>query len=162
MNLGENIYKLRTEKNMSQGDLADALEVSRQSVSKWENNSAVPEVEKLIRLAQIFNVSIDELITGQAAEHFSRKATPAPTKTLIGISLLCCCIVSATLFLIFSLYIWIGLITIPLGIISAVCLAPNERFLRLTLFCIGIVLFAVILFFALLLIFNLYGILIHV
>ena len=36
MNLGENIYRLRTEKNMSQGDLADALEVSRQSVSKWE------------------------------------------------------------------------------------------------------------------------------
>jgi hypothetical protein len=119
-------------------------------------------VEKLIRLAQIFNVSIDELITGQASEHSSQKATPVPTKTLIGISLLCCCVVSATLFLIFSLYIWIGLITIPLGIISAVCLAPNERFLRLTLFCIGIVLFAVILFFALLLIFNLYGILIHV
>ena len=35
MNLGENIYRFRTEKNMSQGDLADALEVSRQSVSKW-------------------------------------------------------------------------------------------------------------------------------
>lgn len=64
MNLGENIYRLRTEKNMSQGDLADALEVSRQSVSKWENNSAVPELDKVIRLSQIFEISIDELITG--------------------------------------------------------------------------------------------------
>lgn len=68
MNLGENIYKLRTEKNMSQGDLADALEVSRQSVSKWENNSAVPELDKLIKMAQIFGITIDELVTGEAKE----------------------------------------------------------------------------------------------
>lgn len=61
MNLGENIYKLRTGKNMSQGDLADALDVSRQSVSKWENNSATPELDKLIRMSQLFGVSLDEL-----------------------------------------------------------------------------------------------------
>jgi len=42
MSLGERIYKLRKEKNLSQGDLADMLGVSRQSISKWENNSAVP------------------------------------------------------------------------------------------------------------------------
>lgn len=68
MNLGENIYHLRTEKNMSQGDLADALEVSRQSVSKWENNSAVPELEKLVKMAELFGVTIDELVTGTAPE----------------------------------------------------------------------------------------------
>ena len=50
MNLGENIYHLRTGRNLSQGDLADALDVSRQSVSKWENNSATPELEKLIKI----------------------------------------------------------------------------------------------------------------
>ena len=65
------------------------------------------------------------------------------------------------LFLLFALYIWIGLITLPLGIISAVCLAPNERFLRLTLICVGIVLFAVILFFAIVLIFNMYSMMLH-
>lgn len=37
MNIGEKIYKLRTEKNLSQGDLAEIVEVSRQSVSKWES-----------------------------------------------------------------------------------------------------------------------------
>lgn len=160
MNLGENIYRLRTEKNMSQGDLADALEVSRQSVSKWENNSAVPELDKVIRLSQIFEISIDELITGHPPSQTIQNTIP-PTKTLIGIALLCCCVVSMVLFLLFALYIWIGLITLPLGIISAVCLAPNERFLRLTLICVGIVLFAVILFFAIVLIFNMYSMLLH-
>lgn len=74
MNLGENIYRLRTAKNMSQGDLADALEVSRQSVSKWENNSAVPELDKLVKMAQLFGVSLDELVTGERTE----EAAPPP------------------------------------------------------------------------------------
>ena len=65
MNLGENIYRFRAEKNLSQGDLADALDVSRQSVSKWENNAAVPELDKLIKMAQIFGITIDELISGK-------------------------------------------------------------------------------------------------
>lgn len=66
MNLGENIYRLRTQKNMSQGDLADALDVSRQSVSKWENNSATPELEKLIKMSELFGVTLDELVSGNA------------------------------------------------------------------------------------------------
>lgn len=65
MNLGENIYRLRTERNLSQGDFADALEVSRQSVSKWENNSAVPELEKLMKMAQLFGITLDELVKGE-------------------------------------------------------------------------------------------------
>lgn len=165
MTFGENIYRLRTEKNMSQGDLADVLEVSRQSVSKWENNSAVPELEKVVKMAQIFEITIDELITGQAPALSAPSSHPtiaAPsTKTLIGIALLCCAVISLVLFLLFSLHIWIGLITLPLGIISAICLAPNERFLRLTVICMGIILFAVVIFFALTLIFNLYGIMSH-
>ena len=76
MNLGENIYRLRTERNLSQGELADALEVSRQSVSKWENNSAVPELEKLIKMAHIFGISIDELITGEKKEESHAAPTP--------------------------------------------------------------------------------------
>ena len=64
MSLGERIYKLRTEMKMSQGDLANALEVSRQSISKWETNGSVPELDKLVKLSEIFNVSLDELITG--------------------------------------------------------------------------------------------------
>lgn len=62
MNFGEKIYELRTKKNLSQGDVADALGVSRQSVSKWENNSTVPDLDKIIKLAELFGVSLDELV----------------------------------------------------------------------------------------------------
>jgi transcriptional regulator with XRE-family HTH domain len=98
MNLGETIYRLRTERNLSQGDLADALDVSRQSVSKWENNSAVPELEKLIKMAQIFGITIDELVTGEAkptpAAPPPQPVPPAPktkglsTQQILGIVLL--------------------------------------------------------------------------
>ena len=77
MNLGETIYRLRTDKQMSQGELAEMLEVSRQSISKWENNSAVPELEKLIRLSEIFEVSLDELVKGEEKS----KDTPPEVRT---------------------------------------------------------------------------------
>jgi len=64
MNLGENIYQYRTQNNLSQGDLANALEVSRQSVSKWENNTAVPELDKLIKMSHLFDITLDELVNG--------------------------------------------------------------------------------------------------
>lgn len=50
MTLGENIARLRTQKDWSQGDLADALGISRQSISKWETDTSIPELEKLIKL----------------------------------------------------------------------------------------------------------------
>ena len=68
MNLGEQIYKYRTAKNMSQGNLAEALEVSRQSVSKWETGAAVPELDKIVKMAALFGVSLDTFITGTEAE----------------------------------------------------------------------------------------------
>ena len=68
MTLGENICRLRTEKGMSQGDLADLLEVSRQSVSKWETGSSVPELDKLVKLSGLFGVGLDELVKGEKAD----------------------------------------------------------------------------------------------
>lgn len=50
---------------MSQGDLAEELEVSRQSISKWETDGAVPELDKLVRLSELFGVSLDELVMGE-------------------------------------------------------------------------------------------------
>lgn len=64
MSLADNIYKFRTEQNMSQLDLADALEVSRQSVSKWETGTAVPELDKLVKMSKLFGVTLDELVNG--------------------------------------------------------------------------------------------------
>ena len=84
MSLSENIYRLRTEKNMSQLDLADALEVSRQSVSKWETGTAVPELDKLVKMAKLFEISLDELVNGEASPAREASAPPeAPEPRVI-------------------------------------------------------------------------------
>ncbi len=62
---GERIYELRNKNNMSQGDLADKLDVSRQTISKWENNMCLPETEKLVQLSEIFGVSTDYILKGE-------------------------------------------------------------------------------------------------
>ena len=76
MTLGENIVRLRTEKNWSQGDLADALDISRQSVSKWETDASVPELEKLLKLSELFGVTLDALVRGEDAPK-AEAAAPA-------------------------------------------------------------------------------------
>ncbi|BAE83738.1 DNA-binding helix-turn-helix protein [Desulfitobacterium hafniense DP7] len=73
MTLGEKIYELRTKNAMSQGDLANTLEVSRQSVSKWENNTSVPELDKLVKMSEVFSISLDELIRGEKTEEMQRE-----------------------------------------------------------------------------------------
>ena len=65
MTLGEKIYKLRTERNLSQGELSEMLEVSRQSISKWENGVATPDLDKIIKLSEIFKITIDELVKNE-------------------------------------------------------------------------------------------------
>ena len=82
MNLHETIYRLRTARNMSQLELAEALEVSRQSISKWETGAAVPELDKLVRLSDVFGITLDELVRGREetsgeAVAGSVEATPA-------------------------------------------------------------------------------------
>lgn len=62
MTLAEKIATLRGERQLSQGDLAEKLDVSRQSVSKWETGQSVPELDKLIKLADLFGVSVDQLV----------------------------------------------------------------------------------------------------
>ena len=82
MTLGEKIYKLRTERNLSQGDLSEILEVSRQSVSKWENGAATPDLDKIIKLSEIFGITIDELVKN---EDVSASPSEEPKKDVIVI-----------------------------------------------------------------------------
>lgn len=65
MSLGENIVRLRTEKRLTQEDMADLLGVSRQSVSKWESDASTPELDKLIRLSEVFDITVDKLVKGK-------------------------------------------------------------------------------------------------
>ncbi|MBK0294107.1 helix-turn-helix transcriptional regulator [Bacillus sp. S34] len=64
MNLGEQLQKLREEKKMSREDLAGEMNVSRQAVYKWEKNKGYPDIENLIKLSEVYNVTLDELIKG--------------------------------------------------------------------------------------------------
>ncbi len=65
MTIGERIYELRKAKNLSQEELAEQLGVSRQSVSKWETGTAVPDTENALAMSKIFSVTTDFLLTGQ-------------------------------------------------------------------------------------------------
>ncbi len=78
MSLGTNLYALRARAGLSQDALAERLEVSRQSVSKWETDASVPELEKLIRLAEMFNVTLDELVRGDVTAAPAALAPEAP------------------------------------------------------------------------------------
>ena len=63
MSVGERIIELRKERNMSQGQLATAMEVSRQAVSKWENDLSCPDTLNLIRLAEVLDSDVEYLAT---------------------------------------------------------------------------------------------------
>lgn len=65
MSIGERITELRKEQNLSQGQLARALDVSRQAVSKWENDLSSPDSLKLIKLADLLDTDIEYLTTGR-------------------------------------------------------------------------------------------------
>ena len=65
MFFGENLQILRKRDNLSQEDLADKLQVSRQAVSKWESGTGFPETEKIIAICEIFKCSMDELVKGK-------------------------------------------------------------------------------------------------
>lgn len=62
MKFGEKLMKLRKEKGISQEELANQLNVSRQAVSKWENDQGYPETEKLLMIGNIFSVTMDYLL----------------------------------------------------------------------------------------------------
>ena len=65
MFFGENLQILRKRDNLSQEDLADKLQVSRQAVSKWESGTGFPETEKIIAICEVFKCSMDELVKGK-------------------------------------------------------------------------------------------------
>ena len=72
---GEFLYALRKEKGMTQAALAEKLNVTNKAVSKWETGEAMPETGLLLPIAEIFGVTVDELLSGKRAEHETQ--TPA-------------------------------------------------------------------------------------
>ncbi|CAM4275728.1 helix-turn-helix domain-containing protein [Weissella hellenica] len=62
MDLGTKIKVQREKKNWSQQELADQIHISRQSISKWEQNKAIPSITNIVMMSNLFNISLDELM----------------------------------------------------------------------------------------------------
>lgn len=96
MSLSDRLLELRKKKNLSQEDVADILGVSRQTISKWETGLSTPEFDKIEPLAKLFEVSVDELVTGNKNEKekeikeevtINRHSTKSVVLLIIGIFL---------------------------------------------------------------------------
>lgn len=113
MSLSENLQNLRKIKNMSQEELAEKLNVSRQAVSKWESGNGFPETEKIINICEIFDCSMDELVKGKITEDVKKDKNDYDavfSKAARGISL------------------GVGIILVGVSImLTLLGLAPNEQ-----------------------------------
>ncbi len=82
MTIGDQIQNLRVQKGLTQERLSEMLEVSRQSVSKWELGQAIPDVDKIIRMSELFNVSTDTLLLRSIEDEQANKKSASPWKHL--------------------------------------------------------------------------------
>ncbi len=71
MSLSKKVYELRKANNLSQEQLAEKVNVSRQSISKWESGETVPEIERVVELSKVFHVSTDYLLISSEVEHLT-------------------------------------------------------------------------------------------
>lgn len=62
MNLGEKLFELRKSKNLTQDDVAEKLEVTRQTISKWETNQSTPDFDKIVPLCNLYEITPNELL----------------------------------------------------------------------------------------------------
>ena len=68
MSLGQRLMELRKEKHLSQEEVAEQLNVTRQSVSKWETDQSTPDFDKILPICELFGISTEELITGEKSK----------------------------------------------------------------------------------------------
>ena len=88
MTIADRIQSLRKSKGMSQEELADAVGVSRQAVSKWESEQATPDLDKVVIMSDIFEVTTDYLLGLTEAKRLSHEAATIIKWVLIGFGIL--------------------------------------------------------------------------
>lgn len=69
MEFNNKLYNLRKQRGLSQEELANRLNVSRQTISKWEVGESTPDMEKLVALSDLFEISLDELVMDKIPAH---------------------------------------------------------------------------------------------
>lgn len=95
MSFGQNLFRFRKQKGLSQDELGGQLKVSRQTISKWELGETTPEMDKLVALGNFFEVSLDELIKGEkkdAEKVLEDKRIPSKKSQRNIYDVLCLCL----------------------------------------------------------------------
>lgn len=91
MNFGERLYTIRKEKKITQDQLSEKIKVSRQAISKWENGEAVPDINKLVLLASVLDMTTDELCgLENNKEVVENKPVKKTNKLIYAIVILAC------------------------------------------------------------------------
>lgn len=88
MELGKKIYQLRKLSGMTQEQLSEKLNISRQTLSKWENGTGMPDVESVVRLSVLFQTSLEELLLekGEEADFVEKKGTQITLEDMVRIN----------------------------------------------------------------------------
>lgn len=116
--VSKNIKKLRTEHDMTQGELADKISVTRQTVSSWENDRTQPDIDMLELLADAFGTGIEELIYGEKRHIGLEAPKPDRKKTMNIVFATLGSLLTATGLIIITVYIWDKLPDILLALLS--------------------------------------------
>lgn len=104
MELKDKLAELRNKKGLSQIAAAEALNVSRQAISRWETGASAPSTENLIELSRLYGVSVDELVNGREsgrAENEAESAASAPPRRI-------------------SRRLWLAVIALALAVLAAI------------------------------------------
>ncbi len=80
MSLGQRLIELRKEKHLSQEEVAEKLNVTRQTISKWETDQSMPDFDKILPLCELFEISTDELLTGRKEQSERQKEEITDTR----------------------------------------------------------------------------------
>ncbi len=118
MNMAQRIQTLRKEKGISQEELANALNISRQAVSKWESQQSLPDLDNIVALSIYFNVTTDYILKGtQTQIHTKKHIVISKTLYMVSAALL----FIGLLFTIFDWYEHVSMYAVLIGIVIQIC-----------------------------------------
>ncbi len=117
MSLGERLYELRKKKGLSQEEVAEKLNVTRQSVSKWETDESKPDFDKIVPICELYEISTNELLNGTKEEKEEKEVEVINNDNRKNRAI----IISIAVFLYFAALIWI--------VVSEVAFNLNEGFM---------------------------------
>lgn len=149
MDLGQRLKQFRTEKHLSQETVAFELNVSRQAVAKWENNTSKPSTANLMAICDLYGISLDELISNKSDELSAEQTEPNKSKVKTAIVILS---VVGVILLILSviLTVWTKRMSVPDNIIgyadapTAIFVASSPWYLYVLYVLVGIFILTII------------------